>query len=60
MEKEIIETYYFNPTDFDERGRRYEDGVSFRDVVNMNGFFINATLQNMHLTYMQTLVHWLC
>ena len=33
MEKEIIETYYFNPTDFDERGRRYEDGVSFRDVV---------------------------
>ena len=33
MEKEIIETYYFNPTDFDERGRRYDDGVSFRDVV---------------------------
>lgn len=33
MEKEIIESYYFNPTDFDERGRRYEDGVSFRDVV---------------------------
>ena len=33
MEKEIIETYYFNPADFDERGRKYEDGVSFRDVV---------------------------
>jgi hypothetical protein len=33
MEKEIIETYYFNPTDFDERGRRYDDGISFRDVV---------------------------
>lgn len=33
MEKEIIETYYFNPADFDERGRRYTDGVSFRDVV---------------------------
>lgn len=33
MEKEIIETYYFNPADFDERGRKYEDGMSFRDVV---------------------------
>ena len=33
MEKEIIETYYFNPADFDESGRRYGDGVSFRDVV---------------------------
>ena len=33
MEKEIIETYYFNPADFDKRGRRYKDGVSFRDVV---------------------------
>ena len=33
MEKEIIETYCFNPADFDESGRRYGDGVSFRDVV---------------------------
>ena len=33
IEKEIIETYYFVPSDFNERGRRISDGVTFRDVV---------------------------
>lgn len=33
MEKEISETYYFKPTDFNEKGRRISDGVTFRDVV---------------------------
>jgi len=32
-EKEITETYYFVPSDFNERGRRISDGVTFRDVV---------------------------
>ena len=33
MEKEISETYSFKPTDFNEKGRRISDGVTFRDVV---------------------------
>ena len=33
MEREIIETYHFNPSDFDERGHRYKDGLSFRELV---------------------------
>ena len=33
MEKEISETYSFRPVDFDEKGRRISDGVTFRDVV---------------------------
>lgn len=33
MEKEISETYSFRPVDFDEKGRRIVDGLSFRDVV---------------------------
>jgi len=27
------ETYYFKPTDFNEKGRRISDGMTFRDVV---------------------------
>ena len=33
MEKEISETYYFNPADFDNNGRRLDDGMTFRDIV---------------------------
>lgn len=33
MEKEITKTYHFNPADYDERGRRKHDGMTFRDVV---------------------------
>ena len=33
MEKEIIETYYFNHSDYNADGKREKDGVSFRDVV---------------------------
>ncbi len=33
MEKEIIKTYYFNPSDYDGKGRRKHDGMIFRDVV---------------------------
>ena len=33
IEKEITETYYFVPSDFNERGRRISDCVTFRDVV---------------------------
>ena len=33
IEKEISETYYFSPADFDEKGRRIEDGMTLRDVV---------------------------
>lgn len=33
MEKEIIENYSFNPLDYDESGRRKDDGKTFRDVV---------------------------
>ena len=33
MEKEICETYSFNPDDFNEKGRRKSDGLSFRDLI---------------------------
>ena len=33
MEKEISETYYFNPANFDNNGRRMDDGMTFRDLV---------------------------
>ncbi len=33
MEKEIYKTYYFDPADYDDRGRRKSDGKTFRDVV---------------------------
>ena len=33
MEKEISETYPFNPKDFNEMGRKISDGVTFRDLV---------------------------
>ena len=33
MEKEISETYSFNPDDFNEKGRRKSDGFSFRDLI---------------------------
>lgn len=33
MEKEIIETYYYNPEDFNEKGRRKSDGVTFRNLI---------------------------
>ena len=33
MEKEIIETYYYKPSDFNQDGRRYLDGKTFRDYI---------------------------
>ena len=33
IEKEISETYYFNPDDFNEKGKRESDGLSFRDLI---------------------------
>jgi len=33
IENEITETYYFKPTDFNKKGRRISDGMTFRDVV---------------------------
>jgi hypothetical protein len=33
MEKEISETYYFNPDNFDNNGKRLDDGMTFRDLV---------------------------
>ena len=33
MEKEICETYRFAPSDYDELGRRKDDGKTFREVV---------------------------
>ena len=33
MEKEISETYYYNPNDYDEKGRRKCDGMTFRDII---------------------------
>ena len=33
MEKEISETYFFNPEDFNENGRRTSDGVTFRNLI---------------------------
>ena len=33
MEKEIVETYYFTPSDYDYDGQRKSDGVSLRDVI---------------------------
>ena len=33
MENEISETYYFNPADYDHKGRRHSDGMTLRDVI---------------------------
>ena len=33
MEREIRETYFFNPEDFNENGRRKSDGVTFRNLI---------------------------
>ena len=33
IEKEIIETYSFNPADFNTNGRRKSDGLSFRELI---------------------------
>ena len=33
MEQEISEDYYYNPDDYNEKGRRKSDGMTFRDVV---------------------------
>ena len=33
MEKELYKTYYFNPADYDNRGRRKSDGMTFRDLI---------------------------
>lgn len=33
MEKEISETYQFNPRDFGVDGRRKSDGITFREIV---------------------------
>lgn len=33
MEKELYKTYNFAPADYDNRGRRKSDGMTFRDVV---------------------------
>ena len=33
LEKEISETYYYNPNDYDEKGRRKCDGMTFRDII---------------------------
>ena len=33
MEKELCKTFYFDPVDYDNRGRRKSDGKTFRDVV---------------------------
>lgn len=33
MEKELYKIYYFDPADYDNRGRRKSDGKTFRDVV---------------------------
>ena len=33
MEKELYKTYYFVPADYDNRGRRKSDGMTFREVI---------------------------
>ena len=33
IEKEISETYYHDPNDYTENGKRISDGISFRDVI---------------------------
>ncbi len=33
IEKELSKIFYFNPTDYDKRGRRNRDGLTFRQVI---------------------------
>ena len=33
MEKEISETYYYNPAEFDNQGRRLSDSTTLRDII---------------------------
>ncbi len=33
IEKELFKNYYFNPSDYDNRGRRNSDGLTFRQII---------------------------
>ena len=46
MEKELYKTYYFVPTDYDNRGRRKSDGKTFRDVVKEFEYDFHDTYSN--------------
>lgn len=46
MEKELSKNYYFNPTDYDNRGRRKSDGKTFRDVVKEFEYDFHDTYTN--------------
>ena len=43
MEKELYKTYNFNSADYDNRGRRKSDGMSFRDVIKEFEFDFHET-----------------
>lgn len=43
MEKELCMTFYFNPADYDCRGRRKSDGKTFRNVVKEFEYDFHAT-----------------
>ena len=46
MEKELYKTYYFDPADYDNRGRRKSDGKTFRDVVKEFEYDFHDTYSN--------------
>ena len=46
MEKELYKTYYFNSTDYDNRGRRKYDGIPFRDVIKEFEYDFHETFNN--------------
>ena len=51
MEKELCKIFYFNPVDYDNRGRRKSDGKTFRDIVNMD-VVMNCGVINMSMNFL--------
>ena len=54
MEKEIYKTYNFNSADYDNRGRRKSDGMSFRDVIKEFEFEFHETYRNEYALNLYT------
>lgn len=54
MEKELYKTYNFNSADYDNRGRRKSDGMSFRDVIKEFEFDFHETYSNEYALNLYT------
>lgn len=57
IEKELSKIFYFNPTDYDKRGRRKNDGLSFRDVIKEFELDFHETFSTEYALYLYANSH---